>query len=125
LNLATAAEVLPAVGVYVTETHEAASGRAWRSITNVGYRPTFGSDGQLSIETFLLDPLGPAAPVSIGVGFLKRLRDERKFESPEALKSQIFRDVRRAESYFRRLEIRRAQFRTPYTEIRITDRKES
>src|SRR5713101_7374687 len=44
LNLATAAEVLPAVGVYVTRTQDidASNGRSWPSVTNVGYRPTFG-----------------------------------------------------------------------------------
>ena len=35
--------------------------------------------------------------------FLRRVRDERKFESPEALKAQILRDVTRAQTYFRRL----------------------
>jgi riboflavin kinase/FMN adenylyltransferase len=71
-------------------------------VTNIGYRPTFGGDQDISIETFLLDPLAGEAPRRIRVSFLWRLRDERKFESPEALKSQIFRDVARTETYFRR-----------------------
>jgi riboflavin kinase/FMN adenylyltransferase len=37
------------------------------------------------------------------VEFLRRVRDERKFENPEALKAQILRDVGRAQTYFRRL----------------------
>jgi FAD synthase len=36
--------------------------------------------------------------------FLKRLRDERKFESVDALKEQIGRDVARAQRFFRRLK---------------------
>ena len=36
--------------------------------------------------------------------FLRRVRDERKFETPEALKAQILRDVGRAQAYFRRLK---------------------
>jgi FAD synthase len=35
------------------------------------------------------------------VELLKRVRDERKFESPEALKAQILMDVGRAKKYFR------------------------
>ncbi len=74
----------------------------WPSVTNVGYRPTFGGH-ELSIETFLLTPLEGPAPARIRVEFLRRLRDERKFASPEELKAQILRDVRRAQAYFRRI----------------------
>ena len=102
LNLATAAEVLPAVGVYVTRTQDidGSNGRSWPSVTNVGYRPTFGGT-ELSIETFLLATL-EGAPRRIRVEFLRRLRDEKKFDSPEKLKTQILADVRRAQAYFRR-----------------------
>lgn len=103
LNLGTTAEVLPAVGVYITQTSDLSGKSQWHSVTNVGYRPTFGSDDRLGIETFLLDPLEGPTPITIRVEFLKRLREERKFESPEALKTQIFRDVARAQAYFRRL----------------------
>jgi FAD synthase len=37
------------------------------------------------------------------VEFLRRVRDERKFENAETLKAQILRDVNRAQTYFRRL----------------------
>ncbi|HTW63635.1 MAG TPA: bifunctional riboflavin kinase/FAD synthetase [Bryobacteraceae bacterium] len=103
LNLDTTAEVVPKDGVYVTRTHEVNGTREWPSITNVGYRPTF--DGQhRTIETYLLSPLEGAPPAEIAVEFLRRVRDERKFESPEALKAQILRDVGRAQAYFRRLD---------------------
>jgi riboflavin kinase/FMN adenylyltransferase len=81
------------------------SARQWKSITNLGYRPTF--DGrELSLETFLLDPFDPPAPSRIRVEFLRKVREERKFESPEALKAQILRDVSRAQAYFRRVHSR-------------------
>lgn len=101
LNLRTAAEVLPAVGVYVTRTWDLDSQRRWPSVTNIGYRPTFGGDG-LSIETFLLEGLPGPAPARIRVELLLRLREERKFDDPAALKTQILRDVGRAVAYFRR-----------------------
>ncbi len=106
LNLRTEAQVIPARGVYVTRASETGSARRWNSITNLGYRPTFGTDEGLSIETFLLDPLDGETPGRIRLEFLRRVRDERKFESPEALKAQILRDVQRAKTYFRRVRLR-------------------
>jgi riboflavin kinase/FMN adenylyltransferase len=103
LNLATRTEVLPKRGVYVTRTTDLDGGSQWESVTNIGYRPTFGGDDRLSIETFLLEPLTGPAPRVIRVEFLWRLRDERKFESPDVLKTQILKDVARATAYFRRL----------------------
>jgi riboflavin kinase/FMN adenylyltransferase len=106
LNLATAAEVIPARGVYVTRTRHLETGRQWDSLTNIGYRPTFGASDQLSIETFLLGgvPPGPGVAVSgrLRVEFLWRVRDERTFDSPQALKEQILKDTRTAQRYLRR-----------------------
>jgi riboflavin kinase/FMN adenylyltransferase len=89
----------------VTRTQDLEDGRDWQSITNVGYRPTFDHDGHadLSIETFLLEPLAGSTPRRIRVEFLWRVRDERKFPDAQALKSQILRDAARAQAYFRRL----------------------
>ena len=106
LNLRTEAQVIPARGVYITRTFGLGGPRRWNSITNIGTRPTFGNDDALSIETFLLEPLGGATPERIRLEFLRRVRDERKFESPEALKAQILRDVGRANAYFRRVRLR-------------------
>jgi riboflavin kinase/FMN adenylyltransferase len=103
LNLSTRAEVIPSNGVYVTRTHDLDSPRSWNSITNIGYRPTFGQSDQLSIETFLLEPLTGESPVRIRVDFLWRVRDERKFDTPEALKTRILKDARAAQAYFRRI----------------------
>jgi riboflavin kinase/FMN adenylyltransferase len=103
LNLRTEAEVLPAGGVYITRARDLDDDRTWPSVTNVGYRPTFGGT-DLSVETFLLTPLDGAAPGRIRVQFLCRLREERKFPSAEELKTQILRDARRAKVFFRRLD---------------------
>ena len=102
LNLAPSTEVLPATGVYVTRTIALDDRRAWPSVTNIGHRPTFGDSPEISIETFLLEPLGPDTPRRIRVEFLWRVRDERRFPDPPALKQQILRDVAVAQAYFRR-----------------------
>jgi riboflavin kinase/FMN adenylyltransferase len=103
LNLAPDGGMVPAAGVYVTRAYDLAGGRRWNAITNVGYRPTFGASDRLTIETFLLDPFSGDTPARIRVEFLWRVRDERKFDSPAALKEQILRDVHTAQRYFRRL----------------------
>ncbi|MGA2153241.1 MAG: bifunctional riboflavin kinase/FAD synthetase [Bryobacteraceae bacterium] len=102
LNLSTAAELIPKTGVYVTRTRDLDTARAWNSITNVGYRPTFGDSTQLTIETFLLDPPAGETPRRISVEFLWRVREERKFSNPEALKARILRDAAAARRYFAR-----------------------
>jgi riboflavin kinase/FMN adenylyltransferase len=73
------------------------------SITNVGFRPTF-DDGhpELTVETFVLGPLIDQ-PERIRLQFLRKLRDEVKFESPEKLREQILRDVARAQAFHRRV----------------------
>jgi riboflavin kinase/FMN adenylyltransferase len=101
LNLRTTAEILPATGVYITRTCDLDMDRAWDSITNIGYRPTFDGDS-LSIETYLLSPFDGNTPSRVRLEFLHRVREERKFESPEALKAQILTDVARANAFFRR-----------------------
>lgn len=103
LNLSTGAELIPERGVYITRTHDLDSPREWNSITNIGYRPTFGASDELSIETFLLDPYDGETPARIRVDFLRRVREERKFDTPEALRGQILKDVRAAQAWFRRV----------------------
>jgi riboflavin kinase/FMN adenylyltransferase len=107
LNLETSSlddvtSALPQDGVYFTRTEDLDSDRHWQSITNVGLRPTFGGR-HLTIETFLLGGFEPPTPARIRVEFLRRVREERRFDSPEALKRQILADAAQAEVFFRRL----------------------
>jgi riboflavin kinase/FMN adenylyltransferase len=102
LNLAPENELLPKTGVYATRTRDEASQCQWRSITNVGYRPTF--DGHtLTVETFLLDPPPATAPDRIEVCFLTFVREERRFATPEQLREQILRDIGVTNRFHRRL----------------------
>ena len=106
LNLEPSTEVIPRDGVYITRTFDlhaldSEKPRRWNSITNIGLRPTFGGASR-TVETFLLEPVD-AAPARIRVEFLRRVRDERKFDDASSLKQQILRDVARARAFFRRL----------------------
>ena len=103
INLARYEELIPKDGVYITRTR--VGRECFDSVTNVGNRPTFGPDS-FAIESHLLNfhPLEVTADTEVEIHFLDRLRDEIKFESVEALRAQIGRDVTRAQKYFRRLE---------------------
>src|SRR4051812_15947966 len=92
--------VLPRNGVYVTGT--LIEGKWWRSVTNVGVRPTFTSDPEPSVETYVINWAGDLYGDVVRVRFLHRLRDEKKFGSIDDLKQQIETDVRRAQEYFER-----------------------
>lgn len=102
INLAHYDELVPKDGVYITRTRVGAE--CFDSVTNIGNRPTFGSDS-FAIESHLLNfhPLELTAETEVELHFLDRLRDEVKFPSVEALKKQIGRDVAKAERYLRRL----------------------
>jgi riboflavin kinase/FMN adenylyltransferase len=97
--------VLPAMGVYATETEVA--GRLYRSATNVGVRPTFDGS-RLTIESHLFDFSAKITSGPMEVRFWNRLRDERKFSGPEALRAQISNDLGRARRFFQRLDRLRA-----------------
>lgn len=92
-NLDTDWELLPKRGVYITRTH--LSGKTLRSITNIGYRPTFG-ENRLLVETHILDFQDSIYGKTIRVEFIDRLRDERRFENVDALAGQIAKDVEKA-----------------------------
>jgi riboflavin kinase/FMN adenylyltransferase len=99
VNLNQYSGLLPAFGVYVTRLTLA--GRCFQAVTNVGNRPTFHEAG-FSVETHILDfePVEIGERTPLDLEFLRRLRPEIQWPSPEALKAQIFRDVARAKRYF-------------------------
>jgi riboflavin kinase/FMN adenylyltransferase len=71
----------------------------WPGVANIGRRPTVqGTHEQL--EVHLLDFQGDLYGRHVKVDFLHYLRPEQRFESLEALRRQIQRDVRQARSYF-------------------------
>jgi riboflavin kinase/FMN adenylyltransferase len=99
INLAPYPELLPANGVYVTELDIA--GEVFEAVTNVGNRPTFGADS-FTVESHLLNfhPIALAEDTPLELCFLHRLREERRWPAPEALREQIGRDVRKAKRLF-------------------------
>ena len=102
-NLRTANELIPPHGVYATTM--TVDGIVHAAITNIGVNPTFGDNNQTTIETYLLQYEGDLYGKDVRLGFVQRLRDERRFDDVDALKAQIEADRRRAEQLFTRLSV--------------------
>ena len=103
INLERYNELIPGHGVYVTQLR--IGNELFQGVTNVGNRPTFGEDS-FAIESHLLNfhPVDLAPETPLELYFLKRLRAEIRFPSPEALRQQIMKDVGRTRRYFQLLE---------------------
>ena len=82
-------------GVYACRVELTDGGAGHDAVVNVGVRPTFG-ETELAIEAHVLDFAGDIYGRRLRVAFLRRIRDERRFPSVEALRAQIAEDVRAA-----------------------------
>jgi riboflavin kinase/FMN adenylyltransferase len=107
INLSRYEELSPKDGVYITRAR--VGEECFDSVTNIGNRPTFGEDS-FAIETHLLGfhPLDLTADTEVELSFLSRLRDEIKFNSVDALREQIGKDIRKAKRYFALMRLRTA-----------------
>lgn len=88
--------IKPRFGVYATNVIIA--GKHLPAVTNVGKKPTvdsFGSDTILA-ETYIPSFNEDLYGKTITVEFMKFIRDEMKFDSIEELKTQIFKDIKKA-----------------------------
>jgi riboflavin kinase/FMN adenylyltransferase len=100
-NLCPENELIPPAGVYATTAN--IDGMAYPSVTNIGTRPTFESGEENIIETHVLDMNKDIYGTKLRLGFVQRLRDEKKFDGTDALKAQIEADRARARDLFDRM----------------------
>ncbi len=85
-------------GVYITETIW--KGKWFPSVTNVGYNPTFDQTG-IHLETYILGIDQEMYDETIEVHFIKRLRDELKFNSLDELMVAMNKDLANTKAYFK------------------------
>ncbi len=79
-------------GVYACQVE--VDRETYSGVTNIGYRPTFGDDLMAPrIETHLLDFSRDLYGKRLEIGFIQRLRDEKKFSQVDELIEQIAQDV--------------------------------
>jgi len=105
-NLSPENEILPNVGVYAgwLRTLDEPTGSTanpngdcrFPAVVNVGRRPTFKRGEEILAEAHLIDFQGDLYGRRVELSFAHRLREERRFPDPEALREQIRRDVDRA-----------------------------
>lgn len=81
---------LPSDGVYAAMVGHGDA--CLPAVLSIGVRPTFGAN-ERSIEVHLIGFAGDIYGAAVDVSFVARLRDELRFESAEALRAQIERDV--------------------------------
>lgn len=95
-NIETSNEITPE-GVYLSEFY--LEERKFPSLTNIGTRPTFRQKHR-NIESYILRFDEDLYGKRIRIRFLKKIRDELCFDSPEALSAQIQKDIQAAELFF-------------------------
>ncbi len=101
-NLRPEGDLLPRGGVYVGRAvlldERGKPAAAARAAINVGTNPTFdaGGTGVTTVEAHLLDFQGDLYGRRLRLELRRRLRDERRFSSPESLVAQIRDDIARA-----------------------------
>lgn len=91
-------KAMPLFGVYAVELDfcDSDGPRGLAGVANYGVRPSFGSGSEPVLEVHLLDVEAQGYGRPVEVRFIDFIRAEQTFETPEALKVQIARDVERA-----------------------------
>ena len=89
-------KLIPANGVYAVKVRLESSLEQKHAMANIGRRPTFDGS-RTTLETHILRHEGELYGQQIAVSFIHRLRDEQRFETPEALAEQLQRDAQTAE----------------------------
>ena len=85
-------KLIPAPGVYAVYVQQEGTGTMKRAMMNIGTRPTFGPNEQ-TLEVHILDFDGDLYDRELMVGFIGRMREERKFKSREELVAQLRKDA--------------------------------
>lgn len=100
-NIKPNQEIIPKEGVYAVKVTIPEISKTYKGVANIGKNPTFGNQA-LSYEVHILDFKGELLGKTLRLHFIARLRDEKKFNSPEELKDSIARDIERAKEILRR-----------------------
>ena len=84
-------QALPADGVYATRAY--LDDKVYKSMTNIGKRPTFGGAERI-VEVYILDYHNNLYERELRIDIIKRLRAEKQFDTVQQLEKQIAEDVK-------------------------------
>ncbi|MBF0463817.1 MAG: bifunctional riboflavin kinase/FAD synthetase [Nitrospirae bacterium] len=101
-NLSLPDELVPRCGVYAVKVQ--IDGHLYDGAANIGSNPTFG-ENPTSYEVHAFGYEGNAVGKTVRVHFIERLRDERVFPSPDALREQIMTDFKRASEILKKVTL--------------------
>ena len=87
---------IPAKGVYAARAE--VNEKTYNAVVNIGSKPTFHDEYPISIEAHLMDFDGDIYGQPISLSFIEKIRDEKRFDSLEALVAQITKDKQTAQS---------------------------
>jgi riboflavin kinase/FMN adenylyltransferase len=90
----------PLAGIFAVEAEVEETHKALRGVASVGRRPTVKADAAPLLEVHLFDWNGDLYGQHLRVRFLRKLRDEAKYDGLEALRAAIARDAAEAKDYF-------------------------
>ena len=85
-------------GVYFARTE--IEGKKYNSVVNIGVKPTVSDAKKLLVEAHILDFNDNIYAKPIKIEFLKKIRNERRFDSVNELKAQIIKDVDASRAFF-------------------------
>lgn len=83
-------KLIPAIGVYAVRVHW--KNTAYKGMLNIGNRPTMNNGDNVSIEVHIIDFDTDIYSEKIKIDFIKKIRDEIKFNSVEELVEQLHKD---------------------------------
>ena len=90
-------KLIPANGVYAVDVwSQAGDINRERAMLNIGTRPTFNGTAT-TIEVHIPHFAGNLYGSTLSIAFLRKIREERKFDSPEALVEQLNKDLNNIE----------------------------
>jgi len=90
----------PVAGIFVVEALDEEESSVWPGVASVGRRPTVNPSALPLLEVHLLDFAGDLYRRHLQVRFLKKLRDERKYDDVPQLRAAIAQDAEAARRYF-------------------------
>lgn len=96
-------EVIPPSGVYIVRA--SFGGRTYRGVVNIGFRPTFNHRkkyGEPVVELHIFDFDKVIYGRDIEISFLKKIRDEKRFNSKCLLVERVKKDIVIAKKYFKK-----------------------
>ncbi len=83
-------KIIPNVGVYAVQVK--IDNEIFKGMLNIGYRPTIDNGKKISIEVHIIDFNKDVYNQLIEIVFIKKIRDEQKFQGVEELIAQLEKD---------------------------------